>query len=86
MTKDSIQRWWPQIAFAVLVVFAMGGSYVQLDALAEDVKDNTEKIEKAEDLKIEVVRQGVEQKHIKDDVKEIKEDVKEILDAVRETR
>ena len=82
-----IRNYWPQITAALIFTFALGGSYVQLDAQADDVKKNTESIESSEteikEINQKLVAIETDQKNIKDDVDEIKTDIKEILRELR---
>ena len=71
-----MREYWPQITFVLLFTFALGGSYVELDTQADEIKANTESIE-AEKKEVKengkkLVRIETNQENMKDDLDEIK--------------
>jgi len=79
-----VREYWPQITFVLLFTFALGGSYVELDTQADEIKRNTKSIEveKGETRKISdtVIRMETNQKTMKRDLNEIKR----LLEELRE--
>ncbi len=82
-----LRTYWPQITAVLIFTFGLGGSYVQLDTQADEIKKNAASIESAEkevkEINEKLVRIETDQKNIKEDVNEIKRDIKEILDELR---
>ncbi len=71
-----IKTYWPQISAVLLFTFALGGSYYQQNANADDIQTNSEAIkeekkENEEDRKA-MVRIETNQQNMKDDLDEIK--------------
>ena len=71
-----IKTYWPQISAVLLFTFALGGSYYQQNANADDIQTNSEAIkeekkENEEDRKA-MVRIETNQENMKDDLDEIK--------------
>jgi len=77
-----VRAYWPQIIAALTFAFALGGSYVQLDTHADEIKANAEAIEEEkkedeEDRKA-LVRLETNQNNMKEDLGEIKAMLKEL--------
>ena len=71
-----IRTYWPQITAVLLFTFALGGSYYQQNANAEDIQANSEAIkEEKKEVKEngkKLVRIETNQENMKDDLDEIK--------------
>jgi len=71
-----VREYWPQISAILLFTFALGGSYYQQNANADDIEKNTKSIE-AEKKEVKengkkLVRIETNQENMKDDLDEIK--------------
>ena len=71
-----LKTYWPQITATLIFAFALGGSYYQQNANAEDIQANSEAIkEEKKEVKEngkKLVRIETNQENMKDDLDEIK--------------
>ncbi len=76
MSHGEVRTYWPQITFVLLFAFALGGSYYQQNAQAEDIEKNTKSIEadkkEVKENGKKLVRIETNQENMKDDLEEIK--------------
>ncbi len=85
---SDLKTYWPQITAVLIFTFALGGSYFQMDALADDGKKHEERIvaqeKEIQEINEKLVAMEKDSQYIQEDVGEIKTDIKAILKAVKE--